>query len=233
MIRILFLDDEPLALKQMILYASKIQDVEVVAASTSTREALEKIDKADAVFTDINMPDMNGVDFVRSMKNPPLIVFTTAHADYAVEGFRVNAIDYLLKPFSFAEFKSAVEKVKKVKELESLEKASQTPQVIHFKADYKTVSVPLDSILYVESMSEYIKLHLDTKEDPFIVLYSMKRLIDELPPEHFMRIHRSYIISLARIREASATSVTLDGGITLPIGESFRADFRKYLSDRQ
>ena len=201
----ILLDDEPLALRQLEAYAAKTEGLEVVAACSSAREAAEVIDKADVLFADINMPDMSGLDFVRSLDSPPLIVFTTASADYAVEGFRVNAVDYLLKPFSLADFQNAVERVNHVL---SLERVATAPDAIRFKADRKNITVPLDSICYVESMSEYIKLHLDGEDTPLVVLYSLRRLMEQLPPERFMRIHRSYIISTSHIPSAARTGTT-------------------------
>ena len=230
MIRALFLDDEPLALKQMLIYAEKTPDIEVVGACLSVNDAVKLVGKADVLFTDINMPDMNGLEFVRSMEKPPFIVFTTAHADYAVEGFRVNAVDYLLKPFGLKEFQRSVEKLEYVIGVSALKKTSGPAQVFHFKTGRKTVSVSAEKIRYVEGMSEYIKLHLDGEESPLVVLYNMKRLMEELPAGKFMRIHRSYIVALSRIREAGTTSVTLDSGEILPVSSTYKAALRDYLA---
>lgn len=229
MIRALFLDDEPLALRQLERYAAQMPYLEVVAACTSASAAKEYIPSVDVLFIDINMPDITGLDFVRSLEQPPLVVFTTAYAEYALEGFRVNAVGYLLKPFSLAEFREVAEKVKMIVELR---RKAESVSVLYFKTDYKTVPVSVDRIQYVESMSEYLKLYLDGQEMPLVVLYSLKRLIEQLPEGRFMRVHRSYIIPLDRIREANASVVVLDNGTSIPVGESYRAAFKEYLASR-
>lgn len=230
MIKALFLDDEPLALRQMTLYAEKTPGVEVVGACLSADEAMARIGEADVLFTDIDMPDMSGLDFVRSMENPPLVVFTTAYAEFAVEGFRVNAVDYLLKPFSLKEFQRSVERAESTLDLLSRKKAQDG--VLHLRTGRKTVSVPLGKILFIESMSEYVKFHLDGSDSPLIVLYSMKKLEEELPRGIFTRIHRSYIVSLPHILEASAGSVTMDGGTVLPVSDTYKTAIRSYLSGK-
>lgn len=223
-IKALLLDDEPLALLQLENYARRIEDLEVVASCSSAAQARAAAEQADVLFADISMPDISGLDFVRSLPDPPLVVFTTAHAGYAVEGFRVNAVDYLLKPFSFAEFQNAVARVRQRLEMEKA--AAVTGGVIRFRTDYKTLSVALRDIRYIESMSEYVKVHLDSQEHPLVVLYSLKKLAAELPAGRFLRIHRSYIVPLARVSAFSAASATLDCGVTLPVGESYRPAWR-------
>ena len=227
MIKAVLLDDEPLALRQLELYASKTEGMEVLAACTSASAALPFLERADVLFVDINMPDVNGLDLVRSLVHPPLVVFTTAYAEYAVEGFRVQAVDYLLKPFGQDEFSRAVARVRHILEVEQAARQSEAG-VLHVKTDYKTVNVPWDSIRYIESMSEYVKIWLDTQETPLVVLYSLKRLAEQLPPSRFMRIHRSYIVNLSRICSANATSLEVDG-VVFPVGESYRAAFRAWL----
>lgn len=230
MIKALLLDDEPLALRQLELYASRTPEVKVLAACTSAKEARELAEQADVLFVDINMPDVNGLDFVRSLAHPPLIVFTTAYAEYAVEGFRVHAVDYLLKPFGLEDFKHTVERIRHILQVENAARQQVEPDTLHFKTDYKTVTVPLDRIRYIESMSEYVKIWLDGQDTPLVVLYSLKKLMDQLPDGRFMRIHRSYIVALSRIQEANTSSVTLDGGISLPVSESYRPAFRAWLA---
>ena len=225
MIKALLLDDEPLALRQLELYAAKLPYLEVLAACTSAREATGYVSAADVLFVDINMPDVSGLEFVRSLEQPPLVVFTTAYAEYALEGFRVNAVGYLVKPFSLAEFREQADKVRDIVETRRKAAASQPEQqVLRFK------SVEVDRIRYVEGMSEYIKIYLDGQDAPLVVLYSLKRLMEQLPPERFMRVHRSYIVPLSRIREATATGIIMEDGATIPVGESYRAAFRTWLA---
>ena len=230
MIKALLLDDEPLALRQLELYASRTPEVEVLASCTSAHQARDLAEQADVLFVDINMPDVSGLDFVRSLANPPLVVFTTAYAEYAMEGFRVHALDYLLKPFSLEEFQKSVERIRHILQVEKAAARQGDPGVLHFKTDYKTVTVPLENIRHIESMSEYVKIWQEGQEVPLVVLYSLKKLMEQLPEDRFMRIHRSYIVSLSHIREASATAVTLDNGITIPVSESYRPAFRSWLA---
>ena len=230
MIRVLAIDDEPLALRQLEMYMAKVPFLELVAACSSAAMAAPYVAKADALFLDINMPDLSGMDFIKSLPHPPAVVFTTAYSEYAVEGFRVNAVDYLLKPFSFKEFEASCEKLRKHLEMQAALEARQADPLLHFKADYRTISIDVRKILYVESMSEYVKIFLVDAEAPVVVLYSLKNLIEQLPADRFMRIHRSYIIALGHIAEASRTSVRLDNGKTLPVGELYRPAFSAYLA---
>ncbi len=230
MLKAVFLDDEPLALRQLEIYASKIPSVEVVAACTSASAARAYLKQADVLFVDINMPDISGLDFVRSLDKPPLVVFTTAYAEFALEGFRVNAVDYLLKPFSLEEFRRSVEKLSHIVEMQN---AALAKQPFYLKSGTKTIALELDNILYVESLSEYVKIHLSGGVEPVILLYSLKKLAGELPAARFMRIHRSYIAALKHISEATASTVCIDGQVTLPVSELYRPAFRQWLSARQ
>ncbi len=229
MIRVLAIDDEPLALRQLEMYIAKVPFLELVAACSSANQAKPYLEQAEAVFLDINMPDLSGMDFIKSLPHPPAVVFTTAYSEFAVEGFRVNAVDYLLKPFSFKEFEASCRKLREQLEMKAAFDGKEADAILHVKADYRTVSVDTRKIVYIESWSEYIKIHLVDEEAPVIALYSLKNLIDQLPKGRFMRIHRSYIIALGFVAEASRTRVRLRNGVTLPVGEQYRPAFGKYL----
>jgi len=233
-VKVLAVDDEPLALKQLESYIAKVPGLEPVALCRSAREALPWVGEVDLMFLDIQMPDLSGLDFVRSLERPPLLVFTTAYPEYAVEGFRVQAIDYLLKPFGFKEFEKAVGRARKILDLLGLRDAAiaakQDARPLFFKTDRRVVPVTPDRIRYVESMSEYMKVYLTDAPDPLVILGSLKNLIGQLPKDRFMRIHRSYIVALSQIREATVSSVILDGGVTLPVGSLYRAEFKEYLA---
>ena len=229
MIRVLAIDDEPLALRQLELYIARVPFLELVAACSSTAAARPWLGRSDALFLDINMPDRSGMDFIKSLPNPPAVVFTTAYSEYAVEGFRVNAVDYLLKPFSFNEFLASCEKLRKQLEMQAALDAAETDPILRLKAGRRLVSVDVRKIVYVESMSEYVKIVLSEPGPPIVVLYSLKQLIGQLPADRFLRIHRSYIIALGHIAEASRTGVRLDNGKTLPVGELYRKAFCEYL----
>lgn len=230
MIRVIAIDDEPLALRQLEMYIAKVPFLELVAACSSANQAKPYLEQAEAVFLDINMPDLSGMDFIKSLPHPPAVVFTTAYSEFAVEGFRVNAVDYLLKPFSFKEFETSCGKLREQLEMKAALAGKEADAILHVKADYRTVSVDTRKIVYIESWSEYIKIHLVDEEVPVIALYSLKNLIDQLPKGRFMRIHRSYIIALGFVAEASRTRVRLRNGITLPVGEQYRPAFGAYLA---
>jgi len=238
MIRCIAIDDEPLALRQISQYVKNIPEFELVAScpsASAARKVMEEKD-VDVLFVDINMPDMNGMDFVKSLENPPMIVFTTAYSDYAVEGFKVDAVDYLLKPFGMEDFKRAASKVVRLYQMVHSPKEEPallpSDDTIFFKTDYKIVRVEMGKIVYVEGMSEYLKIHVEGVESPYVVLLSMKKLEDTLPSEKFRRIHKSYIINLSKIVEVSKNRVLLSTGESLPIGDTYRDAFNEYLESK-
>ena len=230
MIRCLAIDDEPLALKQLASYIGKVPFLELAAQCQSALEARSFLehDSVDAIFCDINMPDLNGMDFVKSLAAPPLIVFTTAYAEYAVEGFRVNAVDYLLKPFGLQDFQRAANRL-----LERMTGASvaNDDQTLFLKADSRMVKVSIPDIRYVEAMSEYLKIWIEGEPKPIITLLSLKKMEERLP-DSFMRIHRSYIINLSKIQEVNKNRVILDAHTELPIGDLYKEAFQTYLDTK-
>ena len=234
-IRCLAIDDEPLALQQIVAYINKVPFLELAAQCQSALEArtfLEN-DTADAIFCDINMPDLNGMDFVKSLTVPPLIVFTTAYSEYAIEGFRVNAVDYLLKPFGLQDFQRAANRLKERLETST---APNTPltsdnNTLFLKTDYRIVKVSIPDIRYIEGMSEYLKVWIEGESKPIITLLSMKKMEERLP-EYFMRIHRSYIINLTKIQEVNKNRVIMDADTFLPIGDMYKETFQAYLDTK-
>ena len=237
MIRCLAIDDEPLALQQLVAYIRKVPFLELAAQCSSALEArafLER-DTADAIFCDINMPDLNGMDFVKSLAVPPLVVFTTAYSEYAVEGFRVNAVDYLLKPFGLQDFLRAANRLRE--RLESKApvvdaSASNTQDdTLFLKTDYRIVKVNIPDIRYVEAMSEYLKVWTEGEAKPIITLLSMKKMEERLP-DYFMRIHRSYIVNLTKIQEVNKNRVIMAADTALPIGDLYKETFQTYLNTK-
>ena len=191
-------------------------------------------DMVDAIFCDINMPDLSGMDFVRQLAAPPLIVFTTAYSEYAVEGFKVNAIDYLLKPFGMNDFLRAAMKVQEQYNLrhqnapQQQSSPVQADGTIFVKTDYRVVRIAINDIRYVEGMSEYLKIYLEGQK-PIITKKKKKKMEDYLPQKQFMRIHRSYIVNLQKIQEVNKNRIILDADTYLPIGELYKEQFNKYL----
>lgn len=237
MIRCIIIDDEPLALQQMEGYIKKIPYLELVASCQSAIDAktiIEK-DKIDAMFCDINMPELNGLDFVKSLDNPPMVVFTTAYSEYAIEGFHLNAVDYLLKPFGCDDMKRAAEKIKKRYDAQrTLQEVSLIDEddAIFLKTEYKIVRINIGHIHYVEAMSEYLRIYIEGNPRPIIVLLSMKKMEERLPSRYFMRVHRSYIINLKKIREVSKNRILLGDEVEIPIGDSYRDQFNAYINSK-
>jgi DNA-binding LytR/AlgR family response regulator len=235
MIRCLAIDDEPLALGQLVSYINKVPFLELAAQCQSALEARAFLehDTVDAIFCDINMPDLNGMDFVKSLTCPPLIVFTTAYSEYAVEGFKVNAVDYLLKPFGLQDFQRAANRLKERLTPQPVREMSDSSQddVLYLKTDYRVVTVHVADIRYVEGMSEYLKVWVEGEAKPIITLLSMKRMEERLPAT-FMRIHRSYIVNLTKIQEVNKNRVILDARTYLPVGDLYKEAFQTYLQSR-
>ena len=246
MIRCMAIDDEPLALQQIVAYIGKVPFLELAAQCQSAIEARQFLehDTVDAIFCDINMPDLNGMDFVKSLTVPPLVVFTTAYAEYAVEGFRVNAVDYLLKPFGLQDFQRAANRLRERKEERGERRENSvtagspggspadTPSDTFFlKTDYRIVKVTISDIRYVEAMSEYLKVWLDGEPKPIVTLLSMKKMEEHLP-DYFMRIHRSYIVNLTKIQEVNKNRVIMDADTYLPIGDLYKEAFQSYLDTK-
>ncbi len=241
MIKVLAIDDEPLALQQLASYIQKVPFLQLVGQCQSALEAKDILNRepVDAVFCDINMPDLNGMDFVKSLAAPPLIVFTTAYSEYAVEGFKVNAVDYLLKPFGLDDFRRAANRLKErletspvaVPVAEMPQSNAEEDDTIFIKTDYKVVKIAISDIRYIEGMSEYLKIHLEGQPKPIVTLLSMKKMEEYLPPS-FMRIHRSYIVNLKRIQEVNKNRVIMDADTYLPIGDNYKEAFNDYLNTR-
>jgi DNA-binding LytR/AlgR family response regulator len=242
MIRCLAIDDEPLALQQIVAYIGKVPFLELAAQCQSALEARQFLeqDTVDAIFCDINMPDLNGMDFIKSLTVPPLVVFTTAYSEYAVEGFRVNAVDYLLKPFGLQDFQRAANRLKERLTPSPLsphpsdispQTSSLKDDTIFLKTEYRIVKVSISDIRYVEAMSEYLKVYLQGEAKPIVTLLSMKKMEERLP-ENFMRIHRSYIVNLNMIQEVNKNRIIMDADTYLPIGDMYKDTFQQYLDTK-
>lgn len=234
MIRCLAIDDEPLALQQIAAYINKVPFLELAAQCQSALEARQFLsdDRVDAIFCDINMPDLNGMDFVKSLTAPPLVVFTTAYSEYAIEGFKVNAVDYLLKPFGMQEFMRAANRLQeRLSVSTSAATAAESDDTLFLKTDYRIVKVNIPDIRYVEAMSEYLKVWIEGEAKPIITLLSMKKMEERLP-NNFMRVHRSYIINLDKIQEVNKNRVIMDADTYLPIGDLYKEAFQTYLDKK-
>jgi len=232
-IRCIAIDDEPLAVKKIAGYIQKVPFLDLVAECRSASEAMSIMDVADIqlLFIDINMPDINGMEFVKSLTSKPYLVFTTAYSEYAVEGFQVDAADYLLKPITFSNFLKAANKVKNLIELSTnfqKETVRTTASHLFVKSDYKLIRIELDDIKYIESQHEYIKIHLSSST-PVMTQLSLKSIEEQLPPGRFMRVHRSFIVNLAKISVIERNRIVFDGKIYIPVSEQYKEKFQAYI----
>lgn len=231
-IKCLSIDDEPLALQQIGAYIERTPFLEAVSLCHSAFEALKYLanNDVDLMFVDINMPDLNGMDFVKSLTKKPQIIFTTAYSEYAMEGFQVDAIDYILKPISYAVFLKAANKAKRW--FESNHKQEETLQTtvdcIFVKSEYKLIRIHLTEIKYIESSNEYIHIHL-INDQPITTLIRLKVIEEQLPKDKFMRVHRSFIVNLEKIKVIERNRIIFDHNIYIPIGDQYRDNFQAYI----
>lgn len=231
-IKCLAIDDEPLALKQLESYIHNTPFLETVALCQSAFEAMEYLsnNEIDLMFVDINMPDVNGMDFVKSLTVKPQIIFTTAYSEYAMEGFKVDAIDYILKPISYASFLKAVNKAKIWFELNQrqTEVIQTTQDCLFVKSEYKLVRILLSDIKYIESANEYIQIHL-IHDQPVTTLIRLKAMEEQLPKEKFMRVHRSFIVNLDQVKVIERNRIIFDQKTYIPIGDQYKDSFQAFI----
>lgn len=233
-IKALIIDDEPLAQNVIMQYAQKLPQLTISGTCTDVICAHKFLNEneVDIIFLDINMPKMSGISFLKNLKNPPLTIFTTAYSEYALEGFELNAVDYLKKPFSFDRFFVAYFRAE---ELILLKRKSQaatptdpTIDFLFIKSDKKTVKIKYSDLLYIEGLGDYIKLYCSDKK--IVSNLSMKKIMDLLPANQFYRIHKSFIISIEHIEAIEGNSVKINT-TRLPIGNSYRQDFLQYIKN--
>lgn len=235
MIQCIAIEDEPLALKQICLYIDKTPSLVLIGACESATEAYPMMDKhkPDLLFVDINMPDLSGMDFVKSLEKPPMVIFTTAYSQYAVEGYKVDAVDYLLKPISYNDFLRAATKATDLFELRLNQQKIEVKNDSEFlfvKSEYRVVRINFKDILYIEGMREYVRIHL-VGHKPVMSLLSMKALEQHLPQDKFMRVHRSYIVNLQKINTIERQRIVYDNDIYIPVSEQFKDKFQKYVDE--
>lgn len=225
-------DDEPLALDLLESYVRKTPFLELAGKYSSAVQAMKELanQQVDLIFLDIQMPELNGLEFSRMLPPETCIIFTTAFDQYAIDGYKVNAIDYLLKPISYPDFLQAANKA-----LHQHELMHRTPQdeidSIFVKSEYKLVQIELRKILYVEGLKDYIKIYEEDRPKPVLSLMSMKAMEDLLPPSQFMRVHRSYIVRKDKIRVIDRGRIVF-GKTYIPISDSYKQAFQEYLEKR-
>jgi len=234
MISCIAIDDEPLALKQIVQYIDKTPYLALVDQFENALQAMSFLqdNEVDLMFVDINMPDLSGMDFVKSLNNPPKVIFTTAYSEYAVEGFRVDAIDYLLKPIGYSDFLKAAEKAKERISPQITENTSveSNEQFLFIKSEYKILRIVLSNIKYIEGMREYLRIHIENQR-PVMALMSMKKMEEFLPEKDFMRVHRSYMVNLNKITTIERNRIIFDKDVYIPVSEQYKSKFQEYLDE--
>lgn len=237
-IKCITVDDEPLALKMISAFVKQTPFLELAAQFDNAIDALHYLqsEKVDLVLLDIQMADLTGMELARILsaetgKNKPFIIFTTAYSEFALEGYRVNAVDYLLKPFDYKDFLSATTKVMNRMEVraESIENQSnESPPFIFVKVDSQIIRVEIENIQYIEGYKDYVKIHLSGSSSPLLSLMSLKTLEEKLSSNGFLRIHRSYIISFARVDALLKNSVRI-GKKNIPVGSTYKKAYDEFV----
>ena len=230
-IRCLAIDDEPLALDKLKKYIERIPYLELVASCACASDAMQVMaeNTVDAIFLDINMPDINGVDFVKGLADPPMIVFITAYSEHAVESYKLRAVDYLLKPYSFVDFQKAAELIQsRFLARQNGIVSRQDDDFIFLKVDYRYVRVKFSDIVYIEGMNEYLKVHT-VSGDHLLVHTTFKQLNGYLP-EYFLQVHRSYVVNVKRIIEVERSVILLEGNKHISVSDSNKEAFMSYIN---
>ena len=232
MLTAIAIDDEPLALQLVERYILKTPFLQLEGLFDNPLDAMEfiKTNPVDLVFTDIHMPDLNGTDFVRALENAPMVIFTTAYEKYAVEGFKLNAVDYLMKPFSFDEFLVAAQKAERLCDLkhQAYSSAEAGAKFLFLKSEYKVRRVNFSDILYIEGLKDYIKVYVQHEEKPLLSLSSLKVLEQKLPAATFMRVHRSFIVNLDKIETIERMRIVF-GDAFIPVGDQYKEKFQAFV----
>jgi len=229
MINAIAIDDEPLALKVIENFCEKVDFINLQKTFNKPSEALKYLNKfpVDLLFLDINMPSINGIEFYREMKQNTMVIFTTAYTEYAVEGFNLNAVDYILKPFTLERFMMAVNKANDYLNYQT--QKENTSQFLFIRADYSLLKINMAHIVYIEGLDDYLKIHLENQKT-VVTRLTMKALLEKLPSKQFIRVHRSFIVPLERIESVRNKNILI-AGKEIPIGNSYEETFFKQFKE--
>ncbi len=232
MINAIAIDDEPLALQLVSGYIEKTPGLNLSGSFDNPLDAIEFLnnESVDLIFVDIQMPDLSGLEFTRSLAKGPKVIFTTAYEKYALEGFRLDVIDYLLKPFSYEEFLKAVQKAVRLIKLEKEvpEQIDTNSEFLFLKSDYKIRRINFNDILYIEGLKDYVKVFIQGSDRPVLSLITLKALEAKLPEAKFMRVHRSFIVNLERIDTIERSRIVF-GKTYIPVSEQYKDKFQEFL----
>lgn len=224
------IDDEPLAAELLTSYVSKTPFLKLIGSYNSAVTAMKEIreNPIDLIFLDIQMPELSGIEFARILPKTTKIVFTTAFNQYALDSYQVDALDYLLKPISYEEFLKSANKAMDWFTVVRKQETYKKDKFMYVKSDYKLVQVMFEDILYIEGLKDYVKIYLDNSKKPIMSLMNMKKIEEFLPKPEFLRIHRSYIVHMNKIKLVDRFRVVFDNEF-LPISESYKDDVQDYL----
>jgi DNA-binding LytR/AlgR family response regulator len=232
MITTIAIDDEPLALQLVTGYIEKTPGIKLIGKFDNPVDAAEFLtdNKIDLIFIDIQMPDLSGIEFTRLMEKGPKVIFTTAFEKYALEGYKLEIVDYLLKPFSYEEFLTAVQKVQKLLRLEQkgVTKIEANNEFLFIKSDYKIKRINFNDILYIEGLKDYVKVYTKNAAKPLLSLTSLKLLETKLPENKFMRVHRSFIVNLEKIDTIERSRIVF-GKEYIPVSDQYKDRSQEYL----
>ena len=234
MIKSIAIDDEPLALQVILRYATDVPSIKLMMGFTDAISAKSYISthEVDLIFLDIQMPDISGIQLFESILNKPLVIFTTAFSEYAVKGFDLEAVDYLIKPIKFERFVQSIQRAKKIIDQNTIREFTGTQDYFFVKSEYHSVKIAFDDILYIEGLDDYVKIHLVNSSKPVLSLISRKSLMEKLPQEKFIRIHRSYIVPVRRIKFIHNRQVSL-GSVKIPIGDTYISAVGAWLKEHK
>ena len=240
MIKCAIVDDEPLAVELLASYVNKIPFLQLCGKYNNATDALHGIgeEPIDLLFLDIQMPELNGLELSKMIPENTRIVFTTAFNQYAVDGFRVNALDYLLKPISYADFLEASNKalqwfqlIEQTEQPATPSSVEEEPRSIFVKSEYKLLQINLDDIRYIEGLKDYVKIYTEQSPHPILSLMNMKAIEQMLPSSRFIRVHRSFIVQKSKIREIERNRIVF-GDVYIPIGDSYKQAFQDFINAR-
>lgn len=236
------IDDEPLARALLESYVKKTPFLKLVGQYENATKAIHDIvaNPIDLIFLDIQMPDLDGMKFAHLIPSKTKIIFTTAFSEYAVEGFRVNALDYLMKPIDYKEFLESANKALNALQVSThgnyrtsaigTDPSKDDKDFFYVKSEYKMVQIQMSKLLYVEGLKDYLRLYIEGEPMPILTLLSMKTIEEKLPKPRFLRIHRSYIVQMDKVQALSKTSITIQN-TTLPVSEGYREEILAHISD--